>query len=1393
MLKPTVRLRNVHIHHDLLKVGVGLYPAKGSLCYPRHHVPRPVIPEGGYPGPVDERGRPLFPEDFQEWLASLPTRMVLNPFLTHFIRINPQTTETQLKAEIQRIFTPDVLATIDVLLSTRGRFEREDMSRFRRLMNDPERLGNGLILPKGYDEQLVVAEAEERFRSLAGELDGAGRVRELVPGTIDVGPGATDRDTYLSVASTDIDEANPANDSGVLDTFELWFNADATGVKAGTFYGSGVSWTSRDVEVIGNVTSGSKQTFSGLDCDVETDDLAGVYFATGQLELDGSGGTGILYKAGDQFGAGAQTYTEYSGYVISIYGSGAGIVEKTGSDTGSGADAVAAGPDATLTDDDSGSGADASSVPEKDAVGADTGSGADASTAPTAEITDDDTGAGADAAGTPARLDSDSGSGVESVLTRDIAAGDTGSGVEGLGDRDAGAADTGAGVEGILGRDIVSAGGDTGSGAEAATQESILFLHPNASGTVAQHTAGTYDQVDEEVADDDATYNYNNASGHLYDLFNVPNHTTEHGIINKLRVYVRARRYSGSFAFDVYPRIYIGSTGYDGDVLSVTAAWETTYYDWATNPYTGLPWTWDDIDNLQLGYHSNALVAGSVFGLITQVYGAVYFTPVPDPPTNVQATTNLTDKVTLTWTKDPNATGYRVKRDGVDISGLLGDVATYDDTGADPATITPGTATASKKKTGYVRLELSGAGYADGTTHTYTVASHNAHGYGAESEEADGSRHAYGDIAYQLQRSAADSDAAYANISGATRVAYNDTGAPAYPSARYFRCEVSMTDATTQYTAGIRGYRRSTLAQRNVVTLLIKNQDGDTLAAAPLVSGVRTDYSINLLPNCSFAVPADSPAVDYLARPNEVWVYRDGELLDIFPIARKWKSDNAGVTSIGATCMGLGYYLTQDVLPLAGYSCAVGDGKDVTEVLTDLLGYQETERITLGGVSVTLDAVIAIDTTNLAVDERNIWEAAKLVRDAAGGYLYVDYDPDDPTSRRLWLVDALSTDADRQIRLGKNLSAVEHTTDYMEVVNRLYPFGDGVDIEKTYTRIDPLITTDASYAYITIQGLYSCYKGWTGEGDALPANVTVEKPTGSWISGTGHSSATGWTNPENAYDGTAAYANYFTFAYQQFTPWLAITFPSTATTQVKFPLWWEDDHTGARYPSYIEVDIYYSGAWHNVFADAIYNATKGYMYTVSFAAQTITGVRIRYRNQCPDFNWGTDVQVEEIYVWDGTAFSSDNANWEQGEDERTLRCAIGDYVAGVSYALTFDHANYFIDLDDISSRDDIISRQQEFDTDDQDAIMALARTALADYPKLANPSTYMIIRSIDLSGEEGREFEDVELGSTVTIIHEDLGIDEAAEVVRITRPDLSQRDRIQLELGTRAKDIIDLI
>lgn len=243
-------------------------------------------------------------------------------------------------------------------------------------------------------------------------------------------------------------------------------------------------------------------------------------------------------------------------------------------------------------------------------------------------------------------------------------------------------------------------------------------------------------------------------------------------------------------------------------------------FDWGLTDSYGSSWTEGTSENYQYGtgafsHGITGLSPGTTYHFRAKAHNSAgwgygsdaTFITKPAAPTNVQATDGVhTDKVVITWTKSTGATGYQVYRNGTPL-GWLGDVATYDDTGADAPTITPGSAAASDGVyTTHVALSLSGQSVSNGTTHTYKVRAKNATGESSDSGTDTGYRNV-GSLTYQWQRSSGDSDADYSNISGATTASYNDTGAPSSGDGRYYRCVENATGAAQAISSSDRGYR----------------------------------------------------------------------------------------------------------------------------------------------------------------------------------------------------------------------------------------------------------------------------------------------------------------------------------------------------------------------------------------------------------------------------------------------------------------------------------------------------------------------------------------------------------------------------------------------------------
>ena len=191
-----------------------------------------------------------------------------------------------------------------------------------------------------------------------------------------------------------------------------------------------------------------------------------------------------------------------------------------------------------------------------------------------------------------------------------------------------------------------------------------------------------------------------------------------------------------------------------------------------------------------------------------------------DAPTNVAASENNSTKAVVTWTKSAGATNYKVYRNGINISGTLGDVATYDDTGAAAPVITPGSSVASDGDyVDRVALSINGNSIANGTQYTYTVYAYKAiGGWSAVSASDTGYRKA-SSMTYQWQRSAGASDADYSNLTGGTTASYNDTTAPVDGSHRYYKCLVDASGSVQAISAANDGYRDTGAAVLSLPTM----------------------------------------------------------------------------------------------------------------------------------------------------------------------------------------------------------------------------------------------------------------------------------------------------------------------------------------------------------------------------------------------------------------------------------------------------------------------------------------------------------------------------------------------------------------------------------------------
>jgi len=166
---------------------------------------------------------------------------------------------------------------------------------------------------------------------------------------------------------------------------------------------------------------------------------------------------------------------------------------------------------------------------------------------------------------------------------------------------------------------------------------SKLILRPNAAGIYNQHRhddgspgdSNNYKEVNEVTADDDSSYVYEDSSeGKPDDNYDIPDHTTETGDIYSVTVYVRAK---GGHHTWLEISLWIGGTHYRGNIESVTYDWKTFSFTWTSNPSTGVAWTWNDIDALEIGMRSESAGDGDDVK-ITTVWVEINYQQGNKPP-----------------------------------------------------------------------------------------------------------------------------------------------------------------------------------------------------------------------------------------------------------------------------------------------------------------------------------------------------------------------------------------------------------------------------------------------------------------------------------------------------------------------------------------------------------------------------------------------------------------------------------------------------------------------------------------------------------------------------------------------------------------------------------------
>lgn len=156
-----------------------------------------------------------------------------------------------------------------------------------------------------------------------------------------------------------------------------------------------------------------------------------------------------------------------------------------------------------------------------------------------------------------------------------------------------------------------------------------MTLRPNGTGYITEllsyPSGASYECIDEETADEDTTYIYNDTSGSSnLSAVEIEDPSSAVGYITKVKFYARCRKINDSAVCSVELRIRTHSTVYAGSGwLPITTSYANYSYEWANNPYTGTNWIWSEITNLQIIPHLRNY--GATESRCTQCYLEVHY------------------------------------------------------------------------------------------------------------------------------------------------------------------------------------------------------------------------------------------------------------------------------------------------------------------------------------------------------------------------------------------------------------------------------------------------------------------------------------------------------------------------------------------------------------------------------------------------------------------------------------------------------------------------------------------------------------------------------------------------------------------------------------------------
>jgi hypothetical protein len=194
-----------------------------------------------------------------------------------------------------------------------------------------------------------------------------------------------------------------------------------------------------------------------------------------------------------------------------------------------------------------------------------------------------------------------------------------------------------------------------------ATTYNNLELSPSSSATATLYPNGNvsvvltpypidranWDCVNETPADDTDYVGEIDQTTFQDDLYTTPSPSIPAGsTINSVTVYFRVEK-SGTKVSSARPRIRaLAQTITDGTAVGLDDVWANKSQSWTTNPQTGVAWTVDEVNDLDIGVGMRQTLIGETSGLCSQLYAVVDY--VPTYTLGTAASQNITTNGYLT-------------------------------------------------------------------------------------------------------------------------------------------------------------------------------------------------------------------------------------------------------------------------------------------------------------------------------------------------------------------------------------------------------------------------------------------------------------------------------------------------------------------------------------------------------------------------------------------------------------------------------------------------------------------------------------------------------------------------------------------------------------------------